>query len=280
MQKSSSFTTSSGKNYYGRGGQQQNVGHYNEIQQGEQVTTPLSDCGNVRSLPSFQMGKRFFSTKPHQKAQFDRDFARAGGSSSVSQSRAASRTPPEPNTSLMTHSMTESMLMHHHYPHQQQQHYHNRRGSATTSASSHDMMPTTPSASSSAAAASGSTSMMATNSSPLAPTGINSRIFTISPLDSLVISAINQLSGKLRTRLIELLEGERSNHSIGSETRSLIEEILPQVTCSMSGLDYRGAQSKSGYNHEPSNLSRDLSNILKNLKKVEQIFDGKLLLLF
>lgn len=174
-------------------------------------------------------------------------------------------------SSLMTHSVTESMLMHH-----QHQQYHSRRGSTTTSASSHDMMPTTP-GTSSAAAAAGIGSMLS-NPSPLASAGINSRIFTISPLDSLVISAINQLSGKLRTRLIELLEGERSNHSIGSETRSLIEEILPQVACSMSGLDYRGAQSKGAYNHEPSNLSRDLSNILKNLKKVEQIFDGKLLL--
>ena len=72
----------------------------------------------------------------------------------------------------------------------------------------------------------------------------------------------------------DLLERERSNHSIGSETRDLIDEILPQVGPSAIGMDSRPGQSKN-YSHESSNISRDLSNILKNLKKAEQIFDGE-----
>lgn len=104
---------------------------------------------------------------------------------------------------------------------------------------------------------------------------INARIFSISPLDSLVISAINQLSSKLRTRMRDFLERERYNHLLGSEARTLIDEILPQVNTNGNGPDSsKSNQIRNNYNHDSSNISRDLSNILKNLKKVEQIFDG------
>ena len=227
-----------------------------------------SEC--VRSIPSFQMGKRFFSTKPHQMAQFDRDFSAVARCSSAAANghQANGQHQHQPHSSghskkltsdpnLMTHSATESLLSRH-------------------------VLSTSPGASNAVADSLGSprvdqpsTSASTTLTPPISSCGgINARIFSISPLDSLVISAINQLSFKLRTRMRDLLERERSNNSIGSETRVLIEEILPQVGPSAIGMDSRSGQPKNAYSHEPSNISRDLSNILKNLKKVEQIFEG------
>jgi hypothetical protein len=69
----------------------------------------------------------------------------------------------------------------------------------------------------------------------------------------------------MRTNMRCLLERERLKYQIGTETRVMIDEILPQVS----------SPDKRLNDNNESNISRDLSNILKNLKKVEQSFDGK-----
>jgi pSer/pThr/pTyr-binding forkhead associated (FHA) protein len=91
---------------------------------------------------------------------------------------------------------------------------------------------------------------------------------TLSSLDNLVVSAILQLSGKLRFGMREWLEQEKVKHSPGSETRLMIDEILPQVSSTSSCHPEQAAASSE-------NLSKDLSTILKNLKKVEQSLEGK-----
>ena len=55
-------------------------------------------------------------------------------------------------------------------------------------------------------------------------------------------------------------------HAPGSETRLMIDEILPQVANAPAPAD--GVSSSD-------NLSKDLSSILKNLKKVEQSLEGE-----
>ncbi|XP_074593204.1 uncharacterized protein LOC141848955 [Brevipalpus obovatus] len=89
----------------------------------------------------------------------------------------------------------------------------------------------------------------------------------LSPLDNLVIAATLQLSHKLRYNLRFILEDERLKFPADSETRIMIEELLPQV-----GVPDRSATSSSS-------KSKDLSNILKNLKKIEQSFELVSLLL-
>ncbi|XP_067132971.1 centrosomal protein of 170 kDa-like isoform X2 [Centruroides vittatus] len=86
----------------------------------------------------------------------------------------------------------------------------------------------------------------------------NSSKKELSALDSLVISAIHQLSIKLRTRARCLLEKEGQKYSEKSDIRLMIEEVLPQVVEKKSNI------------HNEGNLTRDLSSILKNLKRVEQ----------
>lgn len=85
----------------------------------------------------------------------------------------------------------------------------------------------------------------------------------LSTLDKLVIAAILQLSHKLRHNLRFILEDERLKYPSDSDTRIMIEELLPQVAVQ----DRRAPES--------SDKSKDLSNILKNLKKIEQSFDCK-----
>lgn len=80
----------------------------------------------------------------------------------------------------------------------------------------------------------------------------------LSALDSLVISAILQLSNKLKQKAHLLLEKERNKFPLDSTERLTIEEMLPQV------LENRSGDSVS------EGISRDLSSILKNLKRVEQ----------
>ena len=214
--------------------------------------------GSMRHMSSFQMGKRFFSTKPHQMAQFDRDFRCSSAAPRIKLST-------EPN--MMTHSATESLLTRHsnassvssNGPHQMASHYEHHR-----------MDPTHPTSLGPMGVIS-----LASGTPPINANAINSRVFSISPLDSLVISAINQLSSKLRTRMQDLLERERNNESLDSDTRALMEEILPRVN-SVCGNDRKSSsKNSSSFTHETNNVSRDLSNILKNLKKAEQIFDGK-----
>lgn len=240
IQKSPSFSSNAIKNYSSRGA-------HVYVSESYDTDSTTSEC--VRSIPSFQMGKRFFSTKPHQMAQFDRDFSSVARCSSANTSNH--KTTPDPN--LMTHSATESLLSRHNVI---------STGLMSAQEVNNHRLETVASS---------------PNANTSISSNINARILSISPLDSLVISAINQLSSKLRTRMRGFLEKERLNHSIGSETRSLIDEILPQVSTA-TGLDSQSGQSKNPYNHDPSNISRDLTNILKNMKKVEQIFDGMLLL--
>jgi hypothetical protein len=163
-----------------------------------------SDNSSVRGIPTFQVGKRFFSTKPHQMAQ-------------IESSIRAKNIGQKPD--VMSISMTES---------------------------SHKS-PDSPS--------DGKSSSQHQNKS----------MRELSALDGLVVSAINQLSQKMRTNMRSLLERERLKHQIGTETRVMIDEILPQVSSPDRRLN----------DNNESNISRDLSNILKNLKKVEQSFDGK-----
>ncbi|OTF82739.1 hypothetical protein BLA29_003206, partial [Euroglyphus maynei] len=207
----------------------------------EPLSPSIVDPRTARQIvPPFQVGKRFFSTKPHRMAQFDKDF-----NTIINGHHSASANPSpmrqlSADSNLMTHSVTECLLS--------------------------DRLNID-----------GKRPEIKSNEVPTAiSSSINARIFSISPLDSLVISAINQLSSKLRTRMRDFLERERSNHSPGSEAQTLIDEILPQVNNNGNGLDSsKSNQTRNNYNHDSSNISRDLSNILKNLKKVEQIFDGK-----
>nr|XP_042906320.1 centrosomal protein of 170 kDa protein B isoform X1 [Parasteatoda tepidariorum]XP_042906321.1 centrosomal protein of 170 kDa protein B isoform X2 [Parasteatoda tepidariorum] len=81
----------------------------------------------------------------------------------------------------------------------------------------------------------------------------------ITALDSLVISAIHQLASKLWSNSKELLERERKKCPKGSDTWLMIDEVLPQGP--VSGTP------------EDGDFTKDLSSILKNLKRVEQGID-------
>ncbi|XP_064483733.1 centrosomal protein of 170 kDa protein B-like isoform X3 [Ornithodoros turicata] len=87
----------------------------------------------------------------------------------------------------------------------------------------------------------------------------------LSALDSLVISAIYQLSGKLRTNARSLIERERFKFPENSEARLMMEELLPRV------VEPSGRQG--GDSPPDGNVTRELSTILKNLKRIEQSLD-------
>ncbi|XP_075723726.1 uncharacterized protein LOC119166915 isoform X4 [Rhipicephalus microplus] len=84
----------------------------------------------------------------------------------------------------------------------------------------------------------------------------------LSALDSLVISAIHQLSGKLRTSARTLIEKERLKYPENSDVRLMLEEVLPRV------VERRPSDSPTD-----GNLTRELSSILKNLKRIEQCLE-------
>ncbi|GBN35315.1 hypothetical protein AVEN_172074-1 [Araneus ventricosus] len=81
----------------------------------------------------------------------------------------------------------------------------------------------------------------------------------ITALDSLVISAIHQLASKLWSNSKQLLERERKKCPKGSDTWLMIDEVLPQGP--VTGTP------------EDGDFTKDLSSILKNLKRVEQGLD-------
>ncbi|GFR19163.1 centrosomal protein of 170 kDa protein B [Trichonephila clavata] len=81
----------------------------------------------------------------------------------------------------------------------------------------------------------------------------------ITALDSLVISAIHQLASKLWSNSKHLLERERKKCPKGSDTWLMIDEVLPQGP--VTGTP------------EDGDFTKDLSSILKNLKRVEQGLD-------
>lgn len=95
--------------------------------------------------------------------------------------------------------------------------------------------------------------------------GDSARSKCLSSLDYLVLSAVHQLSFKLRCKLRTILENEKSKYPLDNENRILIEELLPQVNVS----EFRGSESSE------KTISRDLSNVLKNLKRIEQSLEGK-----
>lgn len=82
----------------------------------------------------------------------------------------------------------------------------------------------------------------------------------MSALDNLVLAAVMQLSSKLKRGMCEYMEKEQRKYPRGSDTRMMIEEILPQVGADDTRLPDNCSESPS----------KELSNILKNLKKVEQ----------
>ncbi|CAG2122285.1 unnamed protein product [Medioppia subpectinata] len=63
-----------------------------------------------------------------------------------------------------------------------------------------------------------------------------------------------------------LLESQRNKHEDNSDTTFLIDELLPQLSANTD--QFRRSATESGVS-----VSRDLSTILKNLKKLEQSFD-------
>ena len=77
---------------------------------------------------------------------------------------------------------------------------------------------------------------------------------------------MNELSFKLRCKLRLILDAEKSKYpDVNNENRILIEELLPQVNLT----EYRNCESSS-----EKTISRDLSNVLKNLKRIEQSLEG------
>ncbi|XP_054155783.1 probable serine/threonine-protein kinase ndrD [Oppia nitens] len=90
-------------------------------------------------------------------------------------------------------------------------------------------------------------------------------VLELTALDGLVISAINQLSYKLRTNMLAMLDSQRSRLEDNCEARVVIDEIMPQLLMTTS-------PERSPYDRELS-VSRDLSTVLKNLKKLEQSYD-------
>ena len=96
------------------------------------------------------------------------------------------------------------------------------------------------------------------------PKSITKSGHELTALDSLVVSAINQLTLKLRNNLTELMESQRLKHPTSSQARNLIDEVLPQLSSPERRL-----------NDNSVSISRDLSSILKNLKKIESSVEGK-----
>lgn len=90
----------------------------------------------------------------------------------------------------------------------------------------------------------------------------------IGALDSLVISAISSLSLKIRTSVCDVLSEQAKKLPIENETRSVVEEILPQLTA-----DPYNPKSPTSMEEIDQSLYFDLAKTLKNLKKVEQMVD-------
>lgn len=199
----------------------------------------------MRGLNAFQVSKRMFSTKPYQQQQVSASYDMRGNKQQANVA-PMKRTPcvQQPNVveppshlpQLMTSSYNEQSI---------------RSEPVTGTYASQE----------------GAGAIC--NSRPQAM--IQRRM--LSSLDNLVVSAILQLSLKIRRGMREWLESEKLKHPTGSETRLMIEEILPQVSnieppTPMSSFE----NSLSSCNES---VSKDLSSILKNLKKVEQSMEGK-----
>lgn len=87
-------------------------------------------------------------------------------------------------------------------------------------------------------------------------------------LDSLVISAISGLSLKIRGSICDLMVEHAKRLPAENETRSVVEEILPQLTANATR-----PRSPTSIEEIDQSLYFDLAQTLKNLKKVEQMVD-------
>ena len=198
-----------------------------------------------QGMSSCQVAKRMFSTKPHQQQQMMLTDVRSRQQANVAPIKRDQQVHQQ-NSSSTAQSMASGLL---HEP-------------LNENASSSRPSP--------------NVSSSTTMTSP--PSSSQSNRRTLSSLDNLVVSAILQLSVKIRRGMREWLEQEKLKHPSGSETRLMIDEILPQV----SNVDASN-HSSSPYDALSAcneNLSKDLSNILKNLKKVEQSMEGECNTLF
>lgn len=99
-------------------------------------------------------------------------------------------------------------------------------------------------------------------------TGKRGSMLNLGALDSLVISAISSLSLKIRHSVCDVLIEHAKKLPGGNETRSIVEEILPQLTA-----DSSNSKSPTSIEEIDQSLYFDLAKTLKNLKKVEQMVD-------
>lgn len=79
----------------------------------------------------------------------------------------------------------------------------------------------------------------------------------LSALDTLVVQAISQLSGKLRFTARTLVERESQRYPEGSDAMLTIQELLASMSTTSS-------------NPSAGDISKELSAILRNLRNVEQ----------
>lgn len=236
----------------------------------------------LRGMSPLRSYKRIFNSKTHQitndaRQQSHRQQAnvvpiKRSPSDATSQSFEISSPTPSASTSCVTHKILSSPSPSTINPsgyHNNVQHTNtlaHQLTHSTMTCSVNDADAVTGSASSPVSLP--TPSYLTQNQTP--GTSLSRSGRSLSALDSLVLSAILQLSMKLRNGMKELLHQERLKHPPGSETRMMVDEILPQVA-SLESLT--GQQSIESMVHE--NLSKDLSSILKNLKRVEQSIEGK-----
>ena len=195
---------------------------------------------NLQNLSPFQLGRRIYSTKPHYMAQtnsFRNRLEENGAGSNPAYSNGN-------NVELLSHE--HSSLPPHPFSSQTQ---------------SNELAPFPLSTEKKKF---GQLSV-AGNSFNFNSSGGSNSNKSLSALDYLVLSAVNELSFKLRCKLRQILDAEKSKYPVNNENRILIEELLPQVNLA----EYRNSENSS-----EKTISRDLSNVLKNLKRVEQSLEG------
>lgn len=94
-----------------------------------------------------------------------------------------------------------------------------------------------------------------------------SSLSRLGALDNLVISAISSLSVKLRESVCDLLVHHAKRLPVDDDTRSIVEEILPQLSADMIATD----RSPTSIDEIDNSSHFELSKTLRNLKKVEQM---------
>lgn len=89
-------------------------------------------------------------------------------------------------------------------------------------------------------------------------------------LDNLVISAISGLSIKLRQSICDLLMENAKRLPVDNDTRSTVEEILPQLSADSVCNNGRSPTNLEDIDHSPH---LELSKTLRNLKNMEQMVE-------